>query len=147
MIDEVNYSPKSIWLIIVVFSFRNFFITFFWKGNLSITCRLRMCIWIMPILLSWNKDGLLSIQRQFIIVRVGLRSKSITCFQNFIIQSVVKDFWQTWFGLRNCGRNHYVYCGQHHYLRNPGKWNNLVEWSQVNQKNFWIIKEFCFRMS
>ena len=61
-----------------------------------------------------------------------LRSESIICFQNFIIQWMVKNFWEMWMWLSNCG-------GKNLDL-NMQSWRNWgipVDLSEISQDTFW----------
>ena len=63
-------------LIITILSFRNMFIKFCRRGNLSMRNRLNIFICIMSILLFRNRSNWFSIQREKFKIRIVLRSKS-----------------------------------------------------------------------
>ena len=54
---------------------------------------------------SLKKSRWLRRKKQYLSLGKVLQSKIIICFQRFVIQRMIKDFWQVWIRMRNFGWN------------------------------------------
>ena len=98
LFDEVKRISKLNWRIFIDrFNFRiDIVINFRRRSNLHIRCRLWSTLRSLPILFLRSKSYWLRSPNECFKMSISLWSKNILCFQSFVIQRKMKDFWQKW---------------------------------------------------